>query len=213
MDEKERYQFAERVRSLLRKSGLKPSELAEKIREERSTVSNMLAGRRIPGRDKIQKIAEAFNVSIDYLYGRPSNVDLVRLLPTRRIPVVSFVRAGGWHDSYDPYQPGVADEFISFDCTDPSAFACVVEGDSMKPDYENGDIIICSPGTEAHPGDDVIARWNDQVSFKRFTKQEEGLILLSPLNHDFESWVITGGSFRIVGPIVGLQRRIKRKKK
>lgn len=213
MDTKEKEAFAERVRDLLRKTGLRPSELAAKAEEDRSVISNMLSARRIPGRDKIQKLATVLGVSTDYLYGRPSNIDIVKLLPSKRIPVVSFVRAGGWHDSYDPFQPGVADEFVSFDCHDTSAFACRVEGDSMKPEYEHGDIIICSPAVEAQIGDDVIAKWDDQVSFKRLQKREDGLVLLSPLNPAYDSWVITAASFRIIGPVIGLQRAIKRKKK
>ncbi|MBE5791655.1 MAG: helix-turn-helix transcriptional regulator [Clostridiales bacterium] len=63
--------FAERLKQLRKEKGITQVELAQIIRVERSSVGKYEGKSRIiPSDDVKQRIAEYFNVSIDYLLGR-----------------------------------------------------------------------------------------------------------------------------------------------
>ena len=95
------------------------------------------------------------------------NVELVRLSP---VPVVNKVSAGYPTDFTDlSYPRGVADAAVGCpDVGDPDAFAARVHGDSMRPKYTQGDIVIFSPAADPRSGDDCFVRFEDgQTTFKR----------------------------------------------
>ncbi|HZW10943.1 MAG TPA: S24 family peptidase, partial [Phycisphaerales bacterium] len=114
--------------------------------------------------------------------------DLVPL--AREVPVINKVAAGYPREFTDlGYPVGVADEYVRCpDLADPDAFAARVVGDSMTPEYREGDIVIFSPARDVKSGSDCFARlWpNDETTFKRaFFERgpgEEELIRLQPLN-------------------------------
>lgn len=59
--------FGEKLRGLLESNNVKQRELAMKLNVERGSVSNWITNRRSPNMDIIVKIADIFDVSIDYL--------------------------------------------------------------------------------------------------------------------------------------------------
>ena len=62
--------FPKRLRELMTGSGTTQDALAEKIKKTRQTVSQYTNGVSEPGYDTLIKIADFFDVSIDYLLGR-----------------------------------------------------------------------------------------------------------------------------------------------
>lgn len=62
--------FPKRLRELMTNSGTTQDALAEKIKKTRQTVSQYTNGVSEPGYDTLIKIADFFDVSIDYLLGR-----------------------------------------------------------------------------------------------------------------------------------------------
>lgn len=65
--------FAQRLRFLREKRGLKQTELAKLVGIKNHTISNYERGERIPHHDSLQKLADFFGVSTDYLlYGKTS---------------------------------------------------------------------------------------------------------------------------------------------
>ncbi len=73
---KESY-FATRLRYLLKLSRMNKSQLSNKIGVSRQAVSQYCDGTTIPNADTLLKIAEHFDVSIDYLSGR-TNEKLIK---------------------------------------------------------------------------------------------------------------------------------------
>ena len=61
--------FAERFKELRLEKGLAQKELAKLLGVARSAVCYWETGQRIPGFDYAVKIAQFFNVSLDYLAG------------------------------------------------------------------------------------------------------------------------------------------------
>jgi SOS-response transcriptional repressor LexA len=104
----------------------------------------------------------------------------------RRVPVINRVAAGYPTDFTDlDYPPSVADEYIRCpDGGDPQAFGAHVVGDSMEPKYREGDLVIFSPNTEPHDGDDCFVRFaaDNSTTFKRFRTTPNGRIRLMPIN-------------------------------
>ncbi|MCC7388033.1 MAG: helix-turn-helix domain-containing protein [Phycisphaerales bacterium] len=122
-----------------------------------------------------------------------SGPDLVAL-PVE-VPVINKVQAGYPREFTDlGYPVGVADEYVRCpDLSDPDAFAARVVGDSMTPDYREGDIVIFSPARDIRNGADCFARIapDDETTFKRVFFEAgpggEELIRLQPLNPAYPS--------------------------
>lgn len=62
--------FASRVKELRTSKGLTMEQLAKEIGSTRATISNFENGQRKPSLDMVIKLAEYFQVSLDYLVGR-----------------------------------------------------------------------------------------------------------------------------------------------
>ncbi len=109
------------------------------------------------------------------------------------VPVINRVQAGYPREFTDlGYPARVADEYVRCpDLADPDAFAARVVGDSMQPDYREGDIVIFSPARDVRNGSDCFARLapDDETTFKRvfFETGPEGeeLIRLQPMNQAY----------------------------
>jgi repressor LexA len=116
-------------------------------------------------------------------------------VPLARVPLINRVAAGKPGEFGDlSYPAGIADAYIPApDLPDSPAtalFAVRVTGDSMLPEYREGDILIVGPG-EPKDGDDCVVRTgelqNFATTFKRvfFIKDAAGTptaARLVPLN-------------------------------
>lgn len=104
-----------------------------------------------------------------------------RIMPVE-VPLINSVAAGYPTDFTDlGYPARVADSYVrSPDIRDPDAFACRVVGDSMTPDYREGDIVVFSPARPVVSGSDCFVRLepNHETTFKRvFFEDAEGRTL------------------------------------
>lgn len=70
--------FSERLKQLREERGLLQRELAETLKLSRVTVTNYEKGKRFPEADLLVKLADHFNVSVDYLIGRGEQEDKER---------------------------------------------------------------------------------------------------------------------------------------
>lgn len=109
------------------------------------------------------------------------------------VPVINKVTAGYPADFTDMGYPAqVADDYIRTpDICDPDAFAARVVGDSMEPNYQEGDIVVFSPIKEVADGMDCFVRLepDHESTFKRiyFQTDEAGneLIRIQPINNRY----------------------------
>lgn len=87
------------------------------------------------------------------------------------VPLINSVAAGYPCDFTDlGYPARVADEYVRVpDVRDADAFAARVVGDSMMPDYREGDIVVFSPARQLKDGMDCFVRLepDHQSTFKR----------------------------------------------
>lgn len=139
-------------------------------------------------------------------------------LGDRRVPIIDHVQAGDWTAATDPYALGDAWAWLATDLElSRSAFALQIKGDSMLPEFKEGDRVIIDPEVNPQPGDYVVAKnGEEEATFKKYRPRgmnERGDIVfeLVPLNDDFATLRSDITPIRIIGTMV--EHRKYRKKR
>lgn len=78
----------------------------------------------------------------------------------------------------------VADEAPASACSEGEAFALMVLGDSMAPEFVEGDIIIIEPEGLAADGSYVLAQFGGEWIFRQLVRHGQGW-RLQALNPDY----------------------------
>jgi phage repressor protein C with HTH and peptisase S24 domain len=103
------------------------------------------------------------------------------------VPLIGFAQAGagGFFDD-GGFPVGKGWEEIAFpSVTDEHAYALEISGDSMKPAYRNGDVIIVSPGATVRKGDRVVVKTKDgEVMVKELKRKTAKAVELKSLNSE-----------------------------
>src|SRR6202171_6552853 len=141
---------------LAERGGLSASGLAKKCGIDSPTFNNAQRvtpdrGERWPSAESVAKALAATNSSIDTFVALIG--DSARTV--QAVPLLGFAQAGGgghFDDSGCSAGKGW-DEVALPAADDEHAYALEISGDSMKPAYRDGDIIIVSPGTAIRRGD------------------------------------------------------------
>lgn len=162
---------------------------------------------------ELRRLIEAVNPSSGDVRG--DDADVARVLPLQ-VPLINSVAAGYPTDFTDlGYPARVADEYVRCpDVQDPDAFAARVVGDSMLPEYREGDIVIFSPAREVRSGMDCFARLepDHESTFKRVyieaDDQGREMIRLQPLNPAYPPRVVPREQVAGLYPAVAVTRMI-----
>lgn len=93
-------------------------------------------------------------------------------------------------------------------------FGLRVKGNSMEPDYLDGDTLILERTDDCESGDDCVVMVNgDDGTFKRVFKNENG-IRLQPLNSEYAPMVFTNEQIEnLPVKVIGIVEEIRRKKR
>ena len=155
-----------------------------------STLTDWKYGRSVPKADKLKKIAEYFDVGINYFLEEASSSFAARR--GARVPIIGEIRAGS---------PIITEEtLVGYDFAEVDDeneyFFLSIRGDSMKnigmiegslvlfkkQQYaENGDIVACLVG-------------GDSATVKRFFKDKKG-VRLEPENEDYSPILLSPEDF------------------
>ena len=190
--------------------GLNQIELAKKLNLSSSaSISQYESGDRLPSDDIKLKMAEIFNCSIDYLLGK---TDSRKTTSSSAVVLI-----------YGTIPAGIPMEMIE-DVIDTEEidsemlkggkkyFGLKIKGNSMYPEYLDGDTIILEKVDDCESGQDCVVMVNgDDGTFKRVFKNENGIIL-QPLNPEFQPMVYTNEQIeklpiKIIGKVVELRRK------
>lgn len=189
--------FGKTLKTLRNSRNISATKLSEDLNIHRGSLSNWETGRRTPDSEMLLKIANYFNVSVDYLLGNDTNdtddTDLFNLKGDVRflkkvkdnemvkIPVLGAIRAG---------LPLYADEnIIDYEYVHQEelmmgeeTFFLEVKGDSMinARIYEGDRVRIRKQNHLDNNGDIMAVRVNgDEATLKRVYLQENGIALIS----------------------------------
>jgi phage repressor protein C with HTH and peptisase S24 domain len=176
------------IDSLAARYGLSASGLAKKAGLDPTTFNRSKRvspdGRlRWPSTESVAKVLEATGASLDEFMSLISPRDVQ--YTTRAIPLLGFAQAGAggfFDDGGFPVGRGW-DEVDFPDLGDSHVYALEVNGDSMKPLFRHGDVIICSPSAAVRRGDRVVVKTNDgEVLVKELKRRTTKALELSSLN-------------------------------
>ena len=160
---------------LARRSGLDPTTFNK---SKRITPDGR---ERWPSTESVAKALAATNNSIDTF------VQLIGdTAPTvQSVPLLGFAQAGaGGHFDDGGFPAGKGwDEVALPSTSDEHAYALEISGDSMKPAYRDGDIIVVSPGTPIRKGDRVVVKTSGgEVMVKELKRRTAKLLELQSVN-------------------------------
>ncbi len=183
--------IGDRVRVARKNKGMTQGQLAAAVGIAQPTLSNLEKGKHAET-VKIVEIAKTLGVRPAWLSsgagpmleGEACALDAnVSPGPDIRgmLPLISWVQAGAFCDVIDCLQPGDAEAWYPCPVTHtPNAYVLRVDGDSMFPEYRDGEMIFVDPRGGYVHGDDVIVRDPDgKATFKRLQITPDGTFLLA----------------------------------
>ncbi|SFD67365.1 SOS-response transcriptional repressor LexA (RecA-mediated autopeptidase) [Thiohalospira halophila DSM 15071] len=216
----------ERLRQALQESDLAHgSELAARVGLSKATISQWMSGGIEPRYSSIVPVAHTLGVSPDWLlYGEGGKhatgwSGVREPGATRMIPVISWVQAGRPKEAVDIYAEGDGFDEVPVSGTmayklGRYAFALEIEGDSMEPEFREGESIIVDPDACVRPGDYVVARVDSgEVTFKKYRDRghdRDGAPVyeLVPLNDNYATISVDADNpAEIVGKVISHQRQ------
>jgi SOS-response transcriptional repressor LexA len=62
-------------------------------------------------------------------------------------------------------------------CAGGESFALMVLGDSMRPEFDDGDVVVIEPDGLAHDGSFVLAHWQGDWLLRRLARRSDGWVL------------------------------------
>lgn len=163
-----------RLRDLRLNQGLSQKVIADYLGCSTVVYSRYETGSREPSMDTLMRLADYFNVSIDYLTGKS---DIPRNGGVVRIPVVGHVVAG--------IPTSAIEDIIDWEEIDEEMarrgdyIGLRVMGDSMYPEIKDGDIAIIRRQDTVETGDIAVVFVNgDDATIKKVKKMDDGIMLI-----------------------------------
>ncbi len=205
--------------------------LAKRTGIGQTTIGRIRRGEVNATADNLRAIAEAFHVSVGYLYGeeesrtrraadaedftalRKSGAEQANTVsvPTRgKLPLISWVQAGAWGDIVNNFAPGDAEEWIPCPFNHgPGAFILRVVGHSMynpggDKSYAPGEYIAVDPSAEPLNKRMVVARLDheEKATFKQLVVDHEGTMMLQALNPGYVPRIMTMPPGSVIAGVV-----------
>lgn len=173
---------------LAERAGLSPSGLARRAGLDPTTFNKSKRvtsdGReRWPSTESVAKALAATDTAIDTFVQFIE--DTARA--AQAVPLLGFAEAGagGYFDD-GGFPVGKGWDEVGLPCVnDEHAYALEISGDSMKPAYRDGDVIIVSPAAPVRKGDRVVVKTkNGEVTVKELKRKTTKSIELKSLNSE-----------------------------
>ncbi len=174
---------------LAARSGLTASGLAKKAGLDPTTFNKSKRitpeGRpRWPSTESVAKSLAATGTKVEIFVGLIGDGAKPSL---SSVPLIGLAEAGagGFFDD-GGFPVGKGWEDVPFpSVSDEHAYALEISGNSMKPAYRDGDVIIVSPGTPVRKGDRVVVKTrNEEVMVKELKRKSTKHIELKSLNSE-----------------------------
>jgi transcriptional regulator with XRE-family HTH domain len=185
--------LAELVRTLRERRGLSQEELGRRIGISKAAISSIEIGRTKSLRGStLTGLARELGINPDELTGKKihSRADLSyirkhepNVTTIRRIAVLGTAEAdasGTWF----AIGPERAGGFILHESTDPDVYSVRITGDTYHPRIKSGEYVVCEPGHEVGPGDEVLVKLRSGASLVReYVFERDGVIAFNGINN------------------------------
>lgn len=197
--------IANQLKKIRKKHSLTQIQFAEIFNISNGTIAMWETGKRQPDNDMLMRIANYFNVSVDYILGRMETESQKKGI---MIPVLGRVIAG------IPIE--AVEEIIDYEeITEEMArngehFALKIKGNSMSPRIEENDVVIVRKQSYVDNGNIAIVLINGyEATCKKIQHNENGITLIS-LNSSYSPMFYTKEEceklpVQIIGKVVELR--------
>lgn len=206
--------LGKKIKDLRKNNHWNQEQLAEMLNREfglktdRAMVSKWETGYQTPVLYTISCLAKIFNVSIDYLNGDGTAINIERKGVS--IPVLGYVRAGIPIEAVE----NILDyEEISLDMASKGEyFALSIKGDSMEPKISEGDVVIVRKQDIVENGELAVVLVNgNDATVKKFYMNENGISLIST-NSAYDPFYYTKEQVdtlpvKVIGKVVELRAK------
>ena len=192
-----------RLKLLRENLGLLQSDVAKVINVSTSAYGFYETGKRDIPTNTLMLLSNFFGVTSDYILGNDK--------PNTLINVYSSVHAGILSEMIENI---VDTEEISEKManSDKTYFGLKVKGDSMLPDFREGDTIICEKTSSCNSGDICVVAINGNEAFLKKVYINSYGITLQALNPMYEPLTYTNEDIKKLPiTIIGIVRELRRK--
>lgn len=181
--------FSENLQFYLKRNGLNQTDLARILDIPEMTMSNWLKAKTYPRIDKIQVLADYFNIKrSDLTEERPTN--LYEVSPaTVKVPILGEIACGEpilVEENYEGYRYESPDML-------PSGKSVYVKakGDSMSPTIPNGSLVLVREQADVESGEIAAVRIDDssEITLKRIKKHGK-ILMLMPDNPTYNPIIV-----------------------
>lgn len=185
--------LSENLQELIDSKKIDQRVLAEYLNVSDSAVSQWLKGNKYPRIDKIQQMADFFNVPKSRLTEQKPN-NIIELSPRFvKVPILGVIACGDpilAEENYIGYRYELKDALPS-----GKVFYLQAKGDSMEPTIPNGSLVMVREQPNVENGEIAAVRvnGNTEATLKRVKRQGD-LVLLYPDNPKYDPIVITEGN-------------------
>ena len=202
-------EIAENIKTMRMSRSMTQRDLAKAIGVSSSTIAMYETARREPDIETMEALADTFNVPLSSITGEnkptlPQGLIPISQLRRHRIPVLGSMAAG--EPVYDPEFPDVV-----VDGPLDADFALRVHGDSMQPNYLDGDLVFLRSVPDVpHNGSVCAVSVDNEAALKHVFRYADHVLLTSD-NQQYEpmQYSFTEHDIRILGVPVGFLRIYK----
>ncbi len=195
----------ERMRQARQALGISMMEAARRLKMPYTTYVNYEKGDREPPAATLVAIAKFYNVSVDYLLGRPE-LPLMPMPAMRRIPLLGSIACG---------EPILAQENLEGEALVPenvtADFALRCKGDSMAgARIFNGDVVYIRQQETVENGQIAAVLIDDEATLKRVHLYPDHIVLSpeNPMYKPLAYWAEDMNRVRILGLAVAFTSRL-----
>lgn len=196
--------------TLCNQRGISPTKLCEILNLSNATAVRWKKGS-IPQDTTLIKIADYFNVSTDYLLGKPTQnlsdyFNIKEVEEQGMIPVYGLVSAGKGIFAQEEI---VAWESVDKKYAKPGYFYLKVSGDSMSPKIDDGDLVLVRSQTSVDSGTIGIFSVEEEGFIKKVEYNDTHISLIS-FNPQYPPMEFDGMDVlkvRVIGKVIELKRK------
>lgn len=201
-----------RLKHLRENADMKQENLASLLGVKRATVSMYERDARTPSTEVLEKYTQVFEVSADYILGKTLKKNMTHETNKYEVPVY---RAASCEN------PFIADEdIVDWEEINPKLksqgehFGLRLKGQSMEPNFKEGDIVIVRKQSTVDSGDIAIVRVNgDEATLKIVERSTEGITLIATnpdvfLPRFYNNEEIQTIPVEIIGKVIEQRRKI-----
>lgn len=189
--------------------GMSISEIARRLGMAKSAISRYFNRTREFPLDRIDDIAQIFNLEASYILGFefPSNSSEITV-SFANIPVLGEIACGEPIDAEEnisEYRSVAKDRLPS-----GKVFYLQAKGNSMEPRIPNGSYVLCREQPDVENGEiaAVLVNGNEEATLKKVIKQND-MILLQALNEEYAPYIVDSSNpARIIGKAIQVETKL-----